>query len=97
MIIERHIEADEAHHPCVVRSSAVECLVVAQEGASSNLVAPPMIAYRFHGERFAEPVCARMPAEATFPSIAQQVERGIEDPSVGGSNPSRGTGSKHKL
>ena len=97
MIIERHIEADEAHHNCVVRSSVVERLVVAQEVASSNLVALPTIAYRFHRERFTEPAYARMSAASAFPSIAQQVERGIEDSGVGGSNPSRGTGSKRKL
>ena len=92
--------ADDSHHTYVVRGSAVERLIVAQEDAGSNPVAPPMTAYRFTGERFTEPLRLRsyqiealrsLRGHRLCPSVAQLVERRIEVPGVTGSIPVRGT------
>lgn len=99
MMLELHIEADEAHHTHVVRSSAVEHLIVAQEVAGSNPVAPPDFYVDFYvGESFSSPTPVAGVGQAEHsPSVAQVVERRIEDPRVAGSMPARGTERKLKL
>ncbi len=92
---------DESHHVYVVRGSVVEHLVVAQEVAGSNPVAPPTIAFRSTGERFTEPLRLRsyqidalrqLRGLPVFcPSVAQMEERRTEVPGVAGSIPARGT------
>lgn len=96
MMLELHIDADEAHHAYVVRSSAVEHLIVAQEDAGSNPVAPPEIDFSvdcYVGERFSLPTShVGVGRVEHSPSVAQLVERQIEALRVAGSTPARGTG-----
>lgn len=78
MMLELHIDADEAHHTYVVRSSAVEHLIVAQEDAGSNPVAPPMYAVCFYADVLYVEESFTLPGAITVsggakssPSIAQ--------------------------
>lgn len=79
MELRLHIDADEAphHHTHVVRSSAVEHLIVTQEDAGSNPVAPPMYDVRFYAdvmyveESFTLPGTMVSGGAKSSPSIAQ--------------------------
>ncbi len=105
--LEGGIIVDESHHTHVVRGSVVERLIVTQEVAGSNPVAPPITVFRSEGERFTEPlrlrsyqidVLRQLRGRSVFcPSVAQLVERRREEPGVAGSIPARGTERKLKL
>lgn len=80
MELRLHIDADEAphHQTHVVRSSAVEHLIVTQEDAGSNPVAPPMYAVRFYADAMYVEESFTLPGAITVsggakssPSIAQ--------------------------
>ncbi len=105
--LEGGIIVDESHHTHVVRGSVVERLIVAQEAAGSNPVAPPITVFRSAGEQFTEPLRLRsyqidalrqLRGQSVFcPSVAQLVERRPEKSGVAGSIPARGTARKLKL
>ena len=100
--LEGGIIADEEHHIYVVRSSAVERLIVAQEDAGSNPVAPPinLRSYQLEAlESFREPARGLFAGRRSGRSlaVAQLVERWSETPRVTGSIPVRETKRKHKV
>lgn len=104
--LERGNDIDESHHTYVVRGSAVERLVVAQESAGSTPVAPPIQFLPFQRralESFRQPAgvslrfARGLTAWSSSPSVAQMVEQRPEEPSVAGSIPARGTAFKLKL